>query len=111
MQLVESIPLLVNSKANDYIGINLYVDDTGSIKNLPINVRASAICRTCGHAVEVRVPRSRDRPAARLCAAALTPHTRTGRSARGAPQYGAALYLNQYLSYYRPMPRHVYRLT
>jgi len=53
MQLVESVPLLVNNKANDYIGVNLYVDDTGSIKGLPINVRASAVCRTCGHIVEV----------------------------------------------------------
>ena len=54
MQLVESIPLLPNSKANKFVGVNMYVDDTGSIKQLPVNVRASDICSCCGHRVQVR---------------------------------------------------------
>jgi hypothetical protein len=53
MQLVESVPLLTNSKANDFVGVNLYVDDIGSIKQLPVNVRASDICRCCGHHIQV----------------------------------------------------------
>lgn len=54
MQLVESVPLLTNSKANGFVGVNLYCDDTGSIKQLPINVRATDMARCCGHAIEVR---------------------------------------------------------
>jgi hypothetical protein len=54
MQLVESVPLLPNSKKNAFIGVNLYVDDTGSLKKLPINERASDICRCCSHHIQVR---------------------------------------------------------
>ena len=53
MQLVESVPLVSNSKANGFVGVNMYVDDTGAIKQLPINVRASDICRCCGHPTQV----------------------------------------------------------
>ena len=51
---MESVPLLTNSKANGFVGVNLYIDDTGSIKNLPINMRASDICSCCGHTIQVR---------------------------------------------------------
>ena len=54
MQLVESVPLLTNSKANGFVGVNLYCDDTGQIKQLPVNVRATDMARCCGHAIEVR---------------------------------------------------------
>ena len=50
---MESVPLLANSKENNFVGVNLYVDDTGSIKQLPINPRASDICRCCGQHIQV----------------------------------------------------------
>lgn len=53
MQLVETVPLLSNSKQNQFVGVNLYVDDTGAIKNLPVNVRATDICQCCGHQTQV----------------------------------------------------------
>lgn len=53
VQLVESVPLLGNSKANNFVGVNMYVDDTGALKQLPVNMRASEICRCCGRLVQV----------------------------------------------------------
>ena len=54
MQLVENICLLSNSKANGFVGVNMYVDDSGAIKQLPVNVRATEICQCCGKMLEVR---------------------------------------------------------
>lgn len=48
MTLVRSITLLANTRANDYIGVNLYVDGSPA-KNLPENSRATELCRLCGH--------------------------------------------------------------
>ncbi|OQS07603.1 hypothetical protein THRCLA_00373 [Thraustotheca clavata] len=52
--LVDSVPLIVNSPAVQHVGVNMYVDDKGTAKNLPINMRASAIAQTCGKMLEVR---------------------------------------------------------
>lgn len=54
MQLVENIALLSNSVANGFVGVNLYADDSGALKNLPINMRASEICKCCGRDLQVR---------------------------------------------------------
>ncbi|KDO31454.1 hypothetical protein SPRG_04069 [Saprolegnia parasitica CBS 223.65] len=52
--LVDSVPLITNSAAAKHIGVNLYVDDKGTAKNLPLNMRASAIAQACGRMLEVR---------------------------------------------------------
>ncbi|ETV87580.1 hypothetical protein H257_01106 [Aphanomyces astaci] len=52
--LVDSIPLILNTPAVKYVGVNLYVDDKGTAKNLPVNLRASAIAQACGKMLEVR---------------------------------------------------------
>ena len=54
IQLAETVPLVVNRKANGHIGINMYVDDQGSLKNLPLNARATQIAQMCGLMLEVR---------------------------------------------------------
>lgn len=51
--LVDSIPLVLNTKAMNHIGINMYVDDKGTAKGLPTNVRASSIAQACGKLMEV----------------------------------------------------------
>lgn len=50
---VESVPLLPNTAMNGYVAVNMYVDDKGSIRNLPLNRRASEIAKCCGHPIEV----------------------------------------------------------
>jgi hypothetical protein len=55
MQLIESVPLLTNSKANGFVGVNLYCDDSGTFKGLPLNVRATDFAHCCGHSVQARV--------------------------------------------------------
>jgi hypothetical protein len=52
--LVDSVPLVLNSPTVKHIGVNLYVDDKGTAKQLPINKRASAISQACGKMLEVR---------------------------------------------------------
>ncbi|KAI9905729.1 hypothetical protein PsorP6_013871 [Peronosclerospora sorghi] len=52
--LVDSIPLVLNTPDVKHVGINMYVDDRGTAKALPSNVRASAIARACGKMVEVK---------------------------------------------------------
>ncbi|CAG9466316.1 unnamed protein product [Pedinophyceae sp. YPF-701] len=54
MQLVEAVPLLTNNAESRYTCVNMYVDDSGQIKNLPPNPRASQIAQTCGNLSEVR---------------------------------------------------------
>lgn len=49
VRLVQTITLLANTRANDYIGVNMYVDGTASKASLPENCRASELCRLCGH--------------------------------------------------------------
>ncbi len=52
--LVDSVPLVLNTAAVKHVGVNLYVDDKGMAKNLPVNTRASAIAQACGRLLEVR---------------------------------------------------------
>ncbi|KAJ0396369.1 hypothetical protein P43SY_007463 [Pythium insidiosum] len=52
--LVDSIPLQLNSKANAFVGVNMYVDDKGTAKGLPSNRRASAIAQACGRLIDVK---------------------------------------------------------
>ena len=54
IQLAETIPLVVNRPDNQYQCINLYVDDQGTIKGLPVNPRATQIAQMCGLLLEVR---------------------------------------------------------
>lgn len=52
--LVDSVPLLLNTKAVGHVGVNMYVDDKGTAKGLPTNIRASAIAQACGKLIEVK---------------------------------------------------------
>lgn len=52
--LVDSVPLVLNSRDVNHVGVNLYVDDKGTAKNLPTNMRASAIAQACGRMIQVR---------------------------------------------------------
>lgn len=52
--MVETVQLLPMTPENGYVAVNLYVDDKGAIKGLPINKRASEITACCGNPVEVR---------------------------------------------------------
>lgn len=45
----EIFPLQRPSEANGHRGINVYLDEVGVLKNLPINKRATALANTCGH--------------------------------------------------------------
>ena len=51
---MENIALLPNTRAYGFVGVNMYVDDEGSIKSLPRNVRASEVAHCCGRPIEVR---------------------------------------------------------
>jgi hypothetical protein len=48
MQLAESVALLTNTRETGYLGVNLYCDDSGVLKGLPTNVRASQFAQTVG---------------------------------------------------------------
>eukprot|EP00656_Telonema_subtile_P006986 TRINITY_DN1325_c0_g1_i1.p1 TRINITY_DN1325_c0_g1~~TRINITY_DN1325_c0_g1_i1.p1 ORF type:complete len:312 (-),score=107.19 TRINITY_DN1325_c0_g1_i1:340-1275(-) len=48
MQLVEALPLQSGTKANNFVHVNLYCDDSGTAKGSPRNPRASAISEQCG---------------------------------------------------------------
>ncbi|KAH7476232.1 hypothetical protein PRIC1_000244 [Phytophthora ramorum] len=52
--LVDSIPLVLNTPGVKHVGVNMYVDDKGTAKALPTNVRASAIAQACGKMLEVK---------------------------------------------------------
>ncbi|CEG45705.1 protein [Plasmopara halstedii] len=52
--LVDAIPLVLNTPDVKHVGINMYVDDKGTAKALPTNVRASAIAQACGKILEVK---------------------------------------------------------
>ena len=51
---VDIIQLLPATKASNYIGVNMYVDDKGVSKGAPPNRRASGVCTQCGIVNEVR---------------------------------------------------------
>mmetsp|Transcript_418 Transcript_418/g.705 ORF Transcript_418/g.705 Transcript_418/m.705 type:complete len:257 (-) Transcript_418:123-893(-) len=54
METVDIVALLPNSPKFDYIGVNMYVDDKGSSKMLPVNPRATEIAQRCGVNTNVR---------------------------------------------------------
>lgn len=51
---MENIGLLSNAPEHEFVGVNMYVDDQGSIKRLPINLRASDIANVAGKPMEAR---------------------------------------------------------
>eukprot|EP00878_Enallax_costatus_P027138 GHUV01029191.1.p1 GENE.GHUV01029191.1~~GHUV01029191.1.p1 ORF type:complete len:158 (+),score=56.02 GHUV01029191.1:105-578(+) len=52
-QLVEPIALLSNAPATGFTGVYMYCDDQASIKQLPINQRATAIAEAAGQHLQV----------------------------------------------------------
>jgi len=54
LSMVETVSLLSHTKDHNFIAINLYVDDEGMVKNLPLNMRASEIAQCAGNPIEVR---------------------------------------------------------
>ncbi|KAK9810399.1 hypothetical protein WJX72_010069 [[Myrmecia] bisecta] len=54
LNMVENIALITNTPANNYVGVNLYCDDTASITEAPFNPRASDITTCCGKPLQVR---------------------------------------------------------
>lgn len=54
MQMVENIALLSNDPQYGFVGVNMYADDQGAIKQLPRNIRASDIANVAGKSIEVR---------------------------------------------------------
>lgn len=50
---VDAVPLLVNKPSNGYVAVNLYVDDQGMTKQLPINERATTLCYMVGKPLQV----------------------------------------------------------
>lgn len=45
---VEAFPLSHACEDNNYTQVNLYLDEVGRLKNLPLNSRASKLAETCG---------------------------------------------------------------
>jgi hypothetical protein len=41
MNMVDTVPLLVNKPKGGYIGVNMYVDDQGQTKQLPVRVQVA----------------------------------------------------------------------
>lgn len=54
LNMVESVALLPNMPAHGFVGVNLYVDDEGAIRDAPVNARASEVATLCGKLVQVR---------------------------------------------------------
>lgn len=50
---VEPIALLANAPDTGFIGVYLYCDDQASIKQLPVNQRATAIAAAAGQQLQV----------------------------------------------------------
>jgi hypothetical protein len=44
----ESFTLVPPADTNKYQGLNIYLDEVGMLKELPLNVRAAELARTCG---------------------------------------------------------------
>lgn len=51
---VENVSLLSQTRSNGFVGVNMYVDDEGSIKGLPRNLRATELAHCAGKPIEVR---------------------------------------------------------
>jgi tetratricopeptide (TPR) repeat protein len=54
MQMVENISLLSNSRDYGFIGVNMYVDDEGSVRGCARNIRATEIAHCCDKPIEVK---------------------------------------------------------
>ncbi|KAG7673794.1 hypothetical protein Ndes2526B_g02735 [Nannochloris sp. 'desiccata'] len=54
MQMVENIALLSNSRDYGFIGVNMYVDDEGSVRGCARNIRATEIAHCCDKPIEVK---------------------------------------------------------
>ena len=52
-EAVEIVSLLPSRPDNKFVGVNMYCDDRGLPKRLPVNMRASGITRTCGKPTQV----------------------------------------------------------
>eukprot|EP00793_Prasinoderma_coloniale_P003834 PRCOL_00003211-RA len=48
MNMVETTALMPGGTHNGFVHVNLYGDDRGSLKGLPRNARAEAMCAACG---------------------------------------------------------------
>eukprot|EP00051_Salpingoeca_urceolata_P028019 m.484510 g.484510 ORF g.484510 m.484510 type:complete len:313 (-) comp23389_c0_seq1:395-1333(-) len=53
-QFAETVPLRSGSVDNGFMHTNMYCDDNGVAKDLPINARACAFAAACGRAIQVR---------------------------------------------------------
>jgi len=53
MTSVDTIPLINNKLSTSYTSVQMYVDDKGQLKKLPVNQRATDILRMCGKNIEV----------------------------------------------------------
>jgi hypothetical protein len=53
MSKVETIILQACNEASDHIGVAFYCDDMGTVKQLPINVRASRLCGAAGKPITI----------------------------------------------------------
>ena len=52
-QMVEITSIQPGTKANGFCSTNMYSDDQGVAKQLPVNQRASAMCQACGKELQV----------------------------------------------------------
>ena len=52
--LVDTVPLIYNTKDVGFVSVTMYVDDQGASKELPMNRRATAITQQCHQPVQVR---------------------------------------------------------
>ena len=46
---IEITCLYIARPANDFLSVTMYSDSNGEAKKRPVNVRATAIARACGH--------------------------------------------------------------
>jgi len=49
MSTVEIFPITLPMKSTEFAGVNIYIDDKGVSKNLPVNQRATQMVRACGY--------------------------------------------------------------
>jgi hypothetical protein len=50
---VEIVVLQLPSQSNNFVGISLYCDQNGKLKNLELNTRATSLVQACGHANQI----------------------------------------------------------
>ena len=52
-QMVDVVPLLLGTKASDWVGVSLYCDDAAVAKGYGLNVRATKLCVASGRPVRI----------------------------------------------------------